>query len=184
MSEKSIQVTIYTSAKDAEPGLLQCPADIAIIDVGMWGHQGLELIAKLKEVDPHLRCLVLTVATDNDTVHSTLMAGANGYMLKTAPMERIADALLDIERGGLPLSPFISGAVVSYFHAQAVKRAARARLSKRQQEIMQQVAQGYLYKEIAHMLGIHHNTVKKHMMRIFRILGVQNRAEAVNMLFG
>lgn len=170
----------YTSAEKAMIGLLQSPPDIAIVDISLPGMRGTELIVRMKEKIRNTQFMVCTIHDDNDTIFEALKSGASGYILKDpVTVEEISRAIHDLYNGGSPMSPFIARKVIGTFQKPAINDP-NSLLSLREKEVLELVAKGLLYKEIAIRLEISAETVKKHLKNIYHKLHVQNKVEALN----
>src|SRR5688572_8899500 len=170
----------YTSAEKALSGLEQSPPDIAIIDISLPGMKGTELIIRLRDKLRHTLFMVCTIHDDNDTIFEALKSGAAGYILKDPiTAEEITKAIRDLYNGGSPMSPFIARKVIGTFQKPVINDV-NSLLSQREKEVLELVAQGLLYKEIALRLTISAETVKKHLKNIYQKLHVQNKVEALN----
>jgi two-component system, NarL family, response regulator LiaR len=170
----------YTSAEKALSGLENTPPDVAIVDVSLPGMRGPELIVRLKSKIHQTQFMVCTIHDDNDTIFEALKCGASGYILKDpVTAEEILKAVRDIYNGGSPMSPFIARKVIGSFQKPVINDV-NALLSLREKEVLELVAQGLLYKEIALRLTISTETVKKHLKNIYNKLHVQNKVEAIN----
>ena len=170
----------YTSAEKALSALEQTPPDIAIIDISLPGMRGTELIVRLKDKLHHTQFMVCTIHDDNDTIFEALKSGASGYILKDpVTAEEIVKAIHDLYDGGSPMSPFIARKVIGTFQKPMISDASSL-LSQREKEVLELVAKGLLYKEIAQRLTISTETVKKHLKNIYQKLHVQNKVEALN----
>jgi two-component system, NarL family, response regulator LiaR len=170
----------YTSAEKALGGLEQSPPDVAIVDVSLPGMRGPELIVRLKNKIHQTQFMVCTIHDDNDTIFEALKSGASGYILKDpVTAEEILKAIRDLYNGGSPMSPFIARKVIGSFQKPVINDV-NSLLSLREKEVLELVAQGLLYKEIALRLTISTETVKKHLKNIYNKLHVQNKVEAIN----
>ncbi len=170
----------YTSAEKALSALEQSPPDIAIIDISLPGMKGTELIVRLRDKLRHTLFMVCTIHDDNDTIFEALKCGAAGYILKDpVTAEEIIKAIRDLYNGGSPMSPFIARKVIGTFQKPVINDV-NSLLSQREKEVLELVAQGLLYKEIALRLTISAETVKKHLKNIYQKLHVQNKVEALN----
>ena len=170
----------YASAEKALIGLEQSPPDIAIVDISLPGMRGPELIVRLKDKMHHTQFMVCTIHDDNDTIFEALKSGASGYILKDpVTAVEIVKAIHDLYKGGSPMSPFIARKVIGTFQKPTI-RDTNSLLSQREKEVLELVAQGLLYKEIAIRLTISTETVKKHLKNIYQKLHVQNKVEALN----
>lgn len=170
----------YTSAEKALSALEQAPPDIAIVDISLPGMKGTELIVRLRDKLRHTLFMVCTIHDDNDTIFEALKCGAAGYILKDpVTAEEIIKAIRDLYNGGSPMSPFIARKVIGTFQKPVINDV-NSLLSQREKEVLELVAQGLLYKEIALRLTISAETVKKHLKNIYQKLHVQNKVEALN----
>jgi DNA-binding NarL/FixJ family response regulator len=170
----------YTSAEKALSALEQAPPDVAIIDISLPGMKGTELIVRLRDKLRHTLFMVCTIHDDNDTIFEALKCGAAGYILKDPiTAEEITKAIRDLYNGGSPMSPFIARKVIGNFQKPVINDV-NSLLSQREKEVLELVAQGLLYKEIALRLTISAETVKKHLKNIYQKLHVQNKVEALN----
>jgi len=127
-----------------------------------------------------LLAVVFTIYEDDEQVFDALAAGASGYLLKNASPSKIIESLRELHDGGAPMSTSIARKVVASFH----RTGEREKLSGREQEILQWLAKGFLYKEIADKLYISTGTVRQHIHHIYEKLHVQNRTEALNKAYG
>lgn len=170
----------YTSAEKAMIGLVHSPPDVAIIDISLPGMKGTELMLRVKDRIRNTQFMVCTIHDDNDTIFEALKSGASGYILKDPiTVEEISKAIHDLYNGGSPMSPFIARKVIGTFQKPAISDP-NSLLSLREKEVLELVAKGLLYKEIAIRLEISTETVKKHLKNIYQKLHVQNKVEALN----
>lgn len=167
---------------DGESAVEQLPkldTDVALVDINLPGISGIDVIMTLHATCPNLQFLVLTVYDDNDKIFRALAAGAGGYLLKREAPSKLLESIRDIQRGGAPMSASIARQVVQSFHKMGARQEPSENLSPREEEILKMLAEGDLYKEIAEKLGIHLETVKTHIKRIYEKLHVRSRTEAV-----
>jgi DNA-binding NarL/FixJ family response regulator len=169
--------------------------DIVLMDINLGnGESGIDGIRKLKPDYPEILFMIYTVSDDDDKIFEALCAGANGYMLKPGTPAELLRAMREIQEGGSPMSGRIARKVVSIFQVNdsggagwnplhAKKGKSLPALSNRENEILQQLALGLLYKEIASNLFISPETVRKHVYHIYEKLHVGNRVEAINKYF-
>jgi DNA-binding NarL/FixJ family response regulator len=151
-------------------------ADVALIDLGLPRMTGHELIRRLKSQRPALEIVVLTVMFDDDSLYGALRAGASGYLLKGGPSSELADAVLQVLRGGAPMSPSIARRILREFRDAGV--VAEPALSPRETEVLKLLARGSSYPEIGSLLDISLSTVQFHIRAIYRKLEVGTKAEA------
>jgi len=169
---------VYISAEEALGQMSSHLCDIAIIDIRLPGLSGIQLIRKLKVILPETQYLVCSTHHDNDTVFQALKAGASGYILKDSTPDQIKNAVIELYKGGAPMSPYIARQIVKSFHEPI--KAKEDDLSVREQEIIEQVSKGITYNEIADKLFISPETVKKHIRNIYAKLHVTNKVTAIN----
>jgi DNA-binding NarL/FixJ family response regulator len=142
--------------------------------------KGTELIVRLRDKLRHTLFMVCTIHDDNDTIFEALKCGAAGYILKDpVTADEIIKAIRDLYNGGSPMSPFVARKVIGTFQKPVINDV-NSLLSQREKEVLELVAQGLLYKEIALRLTISAETVKKHLKNIYQKLHVQNKVEALN----
>lgn len=175
-----ICLDVYDNTGDACQGLLSNPPQLAIMDISLPDGTGLDCIRKLRAAGSIIQFMVFTIYEDSDQVFEALTAGASGYLLKNASPEKITDALKDLHEGGSPMSASIARKVVNSFRISDEHNI----LSAREMEVLNLLAKGFLYKEIAAQLFISTGTIRQHIHHIYEKLHVQNRTEAVNKIFG
>jgi len=174
-------VADYGSAELALEDLPKRPPDVVLMDINLPGMNGVECARRLKELLPKTHVIMLTVYEDTDNIFNALAAGAMGYMLKRTPKDELLEAIRDVLKGGSPMTAHIARKVVQSFQrAPATPQPAdEANLSPREKEVLDALAQGFLYKEIAEKLGISYETVHTYIRRIYEKLQVRTRTEAV-----
>jgi DNA-binding NarL/FixJ family response regulator len=145
---------------------------------------GIDCIRELKLKQPQVQIMMLTVFEDHDRIFQSLAAGASGYLLKQTPPAKLLEAIMELHRGGSPMSMQIARRVVEAFRAGKPGDDATTGLSPREKEIIGLLGKGYLYKEIAHELGISVETVRTHIHNTYEKLHVRTRTEAVMKVFG
>lgn len=165
-----------------EEALRHCPAllpHVVLMDINLPGISGTDCIRRLRPVMPATRIMMLTVFEDHDRIFQSLRAGANGYLLKKTPPARLLEAIQELHQGGAPMSAAIARQVVDAFHESGPQQNELAQLSTRELEIVNLLARGFLYKEIADQLGLKLGTVRTYIGRIYEKLHVRSRAEAM-----
>ncbi|MFY7884960.1 MAG: response regulator [Dolichospermum sp.] len=169
----------YESAEKALLALPDNPTDIVISDINLPGMRGTNLILQLKIKMPQTQFMVCSIHDDDDTVFEAMKYGASGYILKNPVTgDDIIRAIYDLYNGGSPMSPFIARKVISSFQKPA-ESSENSMLSVREKEVLELLAKGLIYKEIADKMGVSHETVKKHLKNIYQKLHVQNKIEAL-----
>ena len=171
----------YGSAEAALEDLPRRPSDVVLMDINLPGMNGVECARRLKELLPRTHVIMLTVYEDTDNIFNALAAGAMGYMLKRTPKDELLEAIRDVLKGGSPMTAHIARKVVQSFQrpTAASQSTEDANLSPREKEVLDALAQGFLYKEIAEKLGISYETVHTYIRRIYEKLQVRTRTEAV-----
>lgn len=173
----------FTNAEDAINNLLQICPDIVLTDINLPGKSGIDCVQEVKPLCPGIQFIMFTIYEDNDQVFEALKAGASGYILKNTSPEKIIESLMELQEGGSPMSPKIARKVLNTFRTPAVDNSVYDLISKREQEVLELLSKGFLYKEIADSLNISLSTVKRHLNHIYAKLQVQNKVEAVNKLY-
>lgn len=158
--------------------------DIVIMDINLPGQSGIDCTRVIKERWPQVQVLICTVHEDDDKIFGALKAGATGYLLKRAPIKDLIAAIHEVHAGGSPMSASIARKVVGSFRDLAPAVGQENRLTQREQEILDQLAQGLRFKEIAERLFVSLNTVRTHVRHIYEKLQVQSRIEALNKVRG
>lgn len=178
----------------AEEALQQIPLlkpDIALMDINLGeGESGIDCVRHLKAEYPEILFMMCTVYEDDEKIFEALTAGASGYILKKTAPHKLLEAIRELQEGGAPMSSQIARKVVNAFqHTKPQEKgntdsAVLSVLSNREKEILELLAKGMLYKEIAASLFISQETVRKHVYHIYEKLHVNNRVEAINKYFG
>jgi len=142
---------------------------------------GVECVRQLKLLVPETQIVMLTVYENTELIFSALAAGATGYLLKQTPPDELLNAIRDVYKGGSPMSSHIARKVVAAFQQNfpATQNTEEVKLTPREEQILDLLAKGYLYKEIAEALGISYDTVHAHIRKIYEKLHVRSRTEAV-----
>ena len=169
----------FADAESAIAGLTDTRPDVALVDINLPRQSGIECVRTLKQLQPATQFVMLTVYEDSTHIFDALSAGATGYLLKHTPREVLIDALREVHSGGSPMTTNIARMVVQALHQPKSKSMASDQLSKRQNELLSLLAQGYLYKEIAETMSISLPTVNNYVRRIYEKLHVQSRGQAV-----
>jgi DNA-binding NarL/FixJ family response regulator len=167
---------------DAESALARLPndrPDIVLMDINLPGINGVECVRRLKQLLPATLAVMLTAYEDTENIFNALAAGAAGYLLKRAPRAELLEAIREVRGGGSPMTPHIARLVVQSFQKTAPSAPPTENLSAREQEVLDCLSQGFLYKEIAEKLGISYETVHTYIRRIYEKLQVRTRTEAV-----
>ncbi|MEY4765588.1 MAG: hypothetical protein RI907_2261 [Pseudomonadota bacterium] len=159
--------------------------DVAMVDLGLPDGSGVEVVQALREKQPDVQSVVVTIHDDDDHLFPALQAGAFGYLLKEQSREQLAEQLHRISQGEPPLSPSIARRVIQYFTAQAKMQAPQpdtvtphVQLTDRENEVLLRVAKGFTLPEIGQQLNLSRHTIADYVKQIYRKLNVSSRAEA------
>lgn len=168
----------------AEEALEKLPAqrpDVVLMDIQLPNQSGIECTARLKQLLPKVRIIMVTVYGNPDLIFKALRAGACGYLLKRCTPQELITAVREVQRGGAPMSREIARKVISYFQnlPEAPDTSSEVEnLSPREYEILELITQGFLDKEIANRLGVKPGTVRWHLQHVYEKLQVRSRTEA------
>jgi len=175
---------VCTSAS-AEQALLDIPAnhpDVVLMDIHLPGESGIACTVRLREKQPDLQVIMLTVYNDIKMIFQALKAGACGYVLKRADEGEILAAIAEVRAGGAPMTSEIARVVVrSFMEAKSAPAPETEQLSAREMEILALLSEGLSNKEIGARLQISFATVRTHLMHIYEKLHVRCRTEAAAM---
>jgi len=167
----------------AEAALKDLPADkpnVVLMDINMGGMSGIECVEKLKAQFPEMQILMLTVYEDTEKIFRALAAGANGYLLKRSSPTKLLAAIREVHGGGSPMTSSIARKVVASFQKNSGGKAEpHGQLSPREQAVLDGLAKGWTYKQLASELDISTDTIRTYIRRIYEKLHVQSRTEAV-----
>jgi DNA-binding NarL/FixJ family response regulator len=172
-------VCTFASGEEALRHLPDERVDVVLMDIRLPRMSGIACTARLKPLIPNTQILILTVSADSDTVFRALEAGADGYLLKRCSPEELQEAVLDVLKGGVPMTSEIARRVIASFRRQHPKSDAATKLTPREDEILILLSKGFVSKEIAAKLGVSYETVRDHLKHIYEKLHVHSRGEAV-----
>ena len=170
----------YPDAETAIKEIPRNPPDVVLMDINMPGMKGMECVRQLKLQLPAVQFLMLTVYEDSDSLFASLKAGASGYLLKRTASARLLEAIRDVHAGGAPMTPQLARRVVQFFTKPAAAQASPVSLlTAGEKEFLDQLANGYAYKEIADRMKISIDTVRSYVRTVYEKLHVHSRTEAV-----
>jgi DNA-binding NarL/FixJ family response regulator len=154
--------------------------DLALIDLGLPDGSGVDVVNALREYQPDVQSVVVTIHDDDEHLFPALQAGAFGYLLKEQARELLTEQLQRISQGEPPLSPSIARRVINYFtqQSQPEELMPNVQLTERETEVLLRVAKGYTLPEIGTQLGLSRHTIADYVKQIYRKLNVSSRAEA------
>jgi DNA-binding NarL/FixJ family response regulator len=178
------QVSEAARVHDALELVTAVKFDLALVDLGLPDGSGVDVVTKLRDLQPEAQSVVVTIHDDDEHLFPALQAGAFGYILKEQARELITEQLQRISQGEPPLSPSIARRVMAYFTEKS--KPARAHndllpnvsLTERESEVLLRVAKGYTLPEIGVQLGLSRHTIADYVKQIYRKLNVSSRAEA------
>jgi DNA-binding NarL/FixJ family response regulator len=178
----------FTAAfPDAESAIKKLDAgmpDVVLMDINLPGRSGIEATKLLKQRHPEARIVMLTVYEDGKALFDSLRAGACGYLLKRTRPEKVLEAIRDARAGGVPLTPQMAAKVAKFFQQQSAGRKEVESLSPREYQVLELLAEGYLYKQIAAKLALTPDTVHEYVKGVYKKLQVHSRTEAVVKFLG
>ena len=173
--------------ENGEDALAKIPAmnpDVVLVDIHLPnGISGIECVKRLKITCPDMQFIMCTSLEDADNIFNALQAGASGYLTKSTPPTKILEAITDAHDGGSPMNSQIARKVISFFQQKPKVNTELEKLSTREQEILQYLSKGYRYKEIADILFINIETVRKHIHNIYDKLQVNTRTDELNKVY-
>jgi DNA-binding NarL/FixJ family response regulator len=167
------------SAEEALRVIPNSPPDVVLMDIQLPRMSGIACTASLKQALPTVPVMMLTVYEDPDAIFNALKAGASGYLLKRADPAKVLEAVTELYHGGSPMTGEIARKVIESFHRDKATAPPQDKLTAREEEILEQLAKGYVTKEIADKLGITPATTRFHLKHIYDKLHVHTRTEAV-----
>jgi DNA-binding NarL/FixJ family response regulator len=169
----------YANAEAALEAIPKEKPNVVLMDINLPGMNGVECVRRLKQILPDTLIVMLTAYEDTENIFNSLAAGASGYLLKRTSSAELLAAIKDVQSGGSPMTTHIARKVVQSFQKTGPSPQPTENLSPREQEVLDCLSQGFLYKEIAERLGISFETVRTYVRRIYEKLQVRTRTEAV-----
>jgi len=173
-----ICAAVYTTAEEALENLAAINPDLVIVDINLPGMSGIDCIARIKTLHPEIISIILTAFEEDALIFEALKAGASGYLLKRSSPEELIEAVKQAVSGGAPMSPQIARQVVNFFYHEPTVQPGHS-LSPREQEVIELLADGFLYKEIAERLNLTFETVRTYVKLIYEKLQAHSRMDAV-----
>ncbi len=163
--------------------------DVVLMDIDMPIMTGIEAVAKAKDIYPQTKFLMLSIFDEDDKIFEAIKAGANGYLLKDEPLEKIKDAIRNLlDDAGAPMSPSIARKALELLMNAKVNidttktnNENEYKLTEREKEILKHLVDGLEYKEIADLTTTSPNTVRNHITNIYKKLHVTSKAQAIRM---
>lgn len=172
-----------SSAEEALKLLPPVAPDIVLMDIYLPRMSGIECTPRLKEALPSCQVVMLTSSDEEELVFRALEAGADGYLLKDCAPEELLQGLLDVRRGGVPMTSGIARRVVQFFRQRSKGSDELRRLSQRETEVLGLIARGLSTKEVGDRLSLTVETIRTYVKNIYEKMHVHSRAEAVAKYF-
>jgi len=172
-------VIVCASAEEALEKIPSKNPDVVLMDIKLPRMSGIQCVAELKRILPEVQVIMVTVYEDSDRIFKALKAGASGYLVKSGPPEQLIAAIRDVFAGGAPMSGHIARKVVQHFHLMGPAPSEADNLSPREQQVLDLLAMGFIYKEIGGKLDIGTETVRTYVKNICQKMHVRGRVEAV-----
>ena len=157
--------------------------DVVLLDIDMPGVNGIEGLKKIRQVNDHVKILMLTVFDDNKNVFQAISNGANGYILKKTPPAKLLEYISEAQSGGAPMTASVAAQVLKMFSSMHSEKGEDYDLSEREKQVLQLLVDGYSYKMIASEMFIAMDTVRSHIKKIYGKLHVNSKSEAVAKAF-
>lgn len=174
---------VFSNAEDAMNDIPELDLNVVLADINLPGKSGIECISALKDKCPSTNFMICTAFDDSENVFKALKAGATGYLIKTVQPSKLLDAIIEIHNGGSPMNAHIARKVVLSFNESNVNTEMEM-LTSREKSIVELLAKGLRYKEIADRLFLSTETVRTHIRNIYQKLHVNSRTEALNKIYG
>lgn len=172
-------VSTHPHGRSACAQIPKVKPDVVLMDINLGAMDGIECVARLKATVPELQIIMVTVYEDTEKIYPALEAGATGYIIKRTNTDELFDAIRQVRRGESPMSGPIARKVVQFFQNRGRSHEQLEQLSPKESQVLEKLAHGFLYKEIAAEMGITHETVRTHIRNIYQKLQVNTRTEAV-----
>jgi DNA-binding NarL/FixJ family response regulator len=176
----------FADVAAAVAGLPAAAPHVVFVDVNLPDGTGIDVVRTLAAAMPEAEFVMLTVYHDGDLLFDALAAGAHGYLLKPVGVDELLAAIRDVVSGGAPMSSMVARRIVRSFEQPAPVKMAplpppeeRVELAPREREVLDLLAAGAMYKEVARHLGVSRNTVITYIRRIYKKLHVHSRHHAV-----
>ena len=172
-------VSSHASGEAALADLPKHKPQVVLMDINLPGINGVECVRQLKPQLPGTQIVMLTVYENTDLIFQALTAGATGYLLKQTPPAELLAAVREVQGGGSPMTSHIARKVVASFQQAGKSSKDFENLTPRENEVLEHLTKGFLYKEIAEAMTISYDTVHTHIRKIYEKLHVRSRTEAV-----
>ncbi len=177
--EDMICIGDYENCLHLEQDLLKTHPDVVLMDIDMPGLNGIEAVKIIRAKFPQILIIMQTVFDDDGKIFNSILAGANGYILKKTAPEKLIEGIREVINGGAPMTASVAKQVLAMFRRQPESKGDKFDLSEREIEILSFLVKGYSQKMIAAELNISRFTVNNHLRKIYEKLHVHNATEAV-----
>jgi two-component system response regulator DevR len=181
MLEADDHITVVGEASTVAEALARIPAvqaDVALLDARLPDGSGIDVCREIRSQHPVTRCLILTSYDDNEALFSAVMAGADGYLLKSIRSNNLTDAIHQVAAGRSLLDPAVTGQLLERFRTGGHADPRVAGLTEREREILDLIAGGLSNRQIGERLFLAEKTVKNHVTALLTKLGMQRRTQA------
>ncbi len=172
-------VSEHASGETALQEIPRIKPNVTLMDINLTGISGVECVRRLKPLLPAMQIIMLTVYQNTEHIFNALAAGATGYMLKQTKPDELLVAVRDVYEGGSPMSSHIARKIVQSFQQHGQRDDETQSLSPREAQVIEFLAKGYLYKEVADTMKVSYATIHTHIRHIYDKLQVRSRTEAV-----
>lgn len=175
-------VGAWSDCREVVRHVAETTPDVVLMDIDMPHVDGIEGVTLIRKQFKDVKILMQTVLEDNARIFSSILAGADGYLLKQTQPGKLIEGIVEVTQGGAPMTPVIAAKVLKLFAQRgSSSKAIDFQLSERELEILKLLAEGYSYKIIAAKCNISYATVNTHVSHIYEKLQVKGVASAVNL---
>lgn len=172
----------FFGSKEAIETLPTLNPNVVLMDINLPGVSGIEIVSTLKPMMEESHFIMCTSFEDDSSIFDAIKAGASGYLVKGESMERVISSIKECQAGGVPMTFGVANRVLQYFRQDSSKKTYLEELTKTENEVLEMLSKGLLYKEIADQKSVSIETIKKQTSSIYRKLHVNNKTEAINKL--
>lgn len=173
-------VGTFADCQNVKERVKKCAPDVVLMDINMPNVNGIEGVKILKQFYPKLKIIMQTIFEDEDKILAAISAGADGYIMKQKSPLKLIEGIQEVLNGGSPITPAIAGKILKLFSSRLTPSSVtKIQLTKREQEILSLLVEGYSYKMIAAKCFITYATVNTHVTNIYEKLQVKSVAAAV-----
>ncbi len=181
-----VAVAALANALDVVRQIRLTKPDVVIMDINLPSKNGIEAVREIRAAGETVSIVMQTIFEEDDKVFESILAGANGYILKSTPENRLLEAIREAKLGGAPMNPSIATKVLRFLRDQPPppknepqNLPGEDELSDRQREVLELLMDGASYKMIADEMFISMDTVRFHIKNIYRILHIHSRGELI-----